>query len=153
MPFLGFVPSSSASAVTVTNPYDGGVNCRAHIILAHPSEPNGLILTRGEGETYSRSQGGRLKSDGRTIAGNIKMVGSVLKESANCNFIVTLAMADQLRRLLDVSASSPTPITCIDNWTTGRKKVFLSELSIGDRAWETPKPNGMFLVQFTIEEV
>ena len=153
MPFIGFVPASISSAVTATNPYDGGANCRAHIVLAHPSEANGLILTRGEGAAYSRSQGGRLKSDGRTIAGNIKMVGSVLKESATCNFIVNLAMADQLRRLLDVSASSSTPITCIDNWITGRKQVFLSELSIGDRAWESPKPNGMFLVQFTIEEV
>lgn len=153
MPFIGFVPASISSAVTATNPYDGGSNCRAHIVLAHPLEPNGLILTRGEGMAYSRSQGGRLKSDGRTIAGNIKMVGSVLKESANCNFIVNLAMADQLRRLLDISAASSTPITCIDNWTTGRKKVFLSELSIGDRAWESPKPDGMFLVQFTIEEV
>lgn len=153
MPFLGFVPNSTASAVTSTNPYDGGINCRAHIVLAHPSEANGLILTRGEGAAYSRSQGGRLKSDGRTIAGNNKMIGSVLKESAQCNFTMSLTMADQFRRLLDVVASSSTPITCIDNWTTGRKKVFLSQLSIGDRAWETPKPGGMFLIQFTIEEV
>ena len=152
MPFLSFLPGGIASIVTATNPYITTANCRAHIILAHPSEANGLILTRGVDVAYKRGESGYLKGDGRSIVGSLKMVGApVIKLEATCNFIVDLAMADQFRRLLALQQATP-PLTVIDNWTTGRSQTFTADISIGDNAWETPQPLRLFLLQFMLFE-
>ena len=152
MPFLSFLPGSLNSTVTATNPYITTANCRAHIILSHPTEANGLILTRGVDVPYKRGETGYLKSEGRSIAGSSKMTGTAIKKyEATCNFIVDLTMADQFRRLLALQRSA-TPITVIDSWITGRSQTFTADISIGDVQWETPQPARLFLLQFTLFE-
>jgi hypothetical protein len=120
--------------------------------LAHPTEANGLILTRGE-NAYVRKDSGYLKGEERTIAGALRMTGSPSRKlEAECNFIVDLTMATHFRRLLEFQQSI-NPVTLIDNWTTGRFKTCLCEISIGDDKWETVQPGGMFLLQFMVFEV
>jgi len=152
MPFLSFLPGSFGSVITATNPYITTANCRAHIILAHPTEANGLILTRGSDVPYKRGESGRLKGEGRSIVGSLKMTGApVIKLEATCNFIVDLTMADHFRRLLSLQQSA-VPLTIIDNWITGRSQTFTGDISIGDNAWETPQPARLFLLQFSLFE-
>jgi len=152
MPFLSFLPGSFGSVVTATNPYITTANCRAHIILAHPTEANGLILTRGSDVPYKRGETGYLKESGRSIAGSLKMIGAPIKKyEAACNFIVDLTMADHFRRLLALQRSA-VPLTVIDNWTAGRSQTFTADISIGDNAWETPQPARLFLLQFSLFE-
>ena len=152
MPFLSFGIGSFTSLVTPTNPYLAGPNCRAHIILAHPTESNGLILTRGGDDAYKRGEDGYLKGDGRSIVGSLKMNGaSVIRSEAECNFIVDLAMANHFKRLLALQRES-VPVTVIDNWITGRSLTFNADISIADKNWETSKPMGFFLLQFALFE-
>ena len=152
MPFLSFLPGGLGSIVTATNPYTTVANCRGHVILAHPTEANGLILTRGSDTPYKRGESGYLKGEGRSIAGSLKMTGAPVKKyESTCNFIVDLAMADHFRRLLSLQQST-VPITVIDNWTAGRSQTFTADISIGDAQWETPQSNRLFLLQFTLFE-
>ena len=152
MPFLSFLPGGLGSVVTATNPYITTANCRGHVILAHPTEANGLILTRGSDTPYKRGESGYLKGEGRSIAGSLKMTGAPVKKyESTCNFIVDLAMADHFRRLLSLQQST-VPITVIDNWTAGRSQTFTADISIGDAQWETPQPNRLFLLQFILFE-
>ena len=152
MPFLGYPVGGATSIVMATNPYLLPSSCRSHIILAHPTEVNGLILTRGEGEPYSKSTEGFLKGDGRSIAGSLKVNGNQWKkDSSTCNFVMSLDMADQFRRMLTIQETSEIPITIIDNWVTGRRSVGTGTLTIGDKKWETSKPGRQFLIQFAIE--
>ena len=152
MPFLSFLPGGIGSVTTATNPYITTANCRAHIILAHPTEANGLILTRGTDPPYKRGESGYLKGDGRSIVGSLKMTGApVIKLEATCNFIVDLTMADHFRRLVALQQAT-IPLTIIDNWITGRSMTFTGDISIGDNAWETPQGNRLFLIQFMLFE-
>ena len=152
MPFLSFLPGSLNSIVTATNPYVTAANCRAHIILTHPTEINGLILTRGVELPYKRGETGYLKSEGRSISGSLKMTGTPVKKyESTCNFIVDLTMADHFRRLLALQRSI-VPLTVTDNWITGRSQTFTADISIGDAQWETPQPARLFLLQFTLFE-
>jgi len=152
MPFLSFLPGGLGSVVTAANPYITVENCRAHIILTHPTEANGLVLTRGTDVAYKRGESGYLKGEGRSIAGSLKMTGTpIRKYEATCNFIVDLTMADQFRRFLALQRSA-IPITVIDNWITGRSTIFTADISIGDTAWETPQPRRLFLLQFSLFE-
>ena len=152
MTFLSFLPGSLNSIVSDTNTYLTPANCRAHIILTHPTEVNGLILTRGVELPYKRGETGYLKSEGRSIAGALKMTGTAIKKyEATCNFIVDLTMADHFRRLLALQRSI-VPLTVIDNWITGRSQTFTADISIGDAQWETPQPARLFLLQFTLFE-
>lgn len=152
MPFLTFKKGSNESAVFPTNPFNEIGECRAHVILNHPSEANGLILARGE-NAYSRGETGYLNSEGRTITGSLKFTGSsVEKHESTCNFIVDLEMANHFRRLL-LLRQSLTPVTVVDNWAHGRSQTFLAALSIGDARWETPHPGRLFLLQFSLLEI
>ena len=152
MPFLSFLPGGLSSIVTSTNPYITTANCRAHIVLAHPTEADGLILTRGSDTPYKRGEAGYLKGEGRSIAGSLKMTGTPVKKyEATCNFIVDLPMVDHFRRLLALQRSA-VPITVIDNWTNGRSQTFTADISIGDIQWETPQPSRLFLLQFSLME-
>ena len=154
MPFLGFAPSLTASTVFAANPYLTAPTCRAHIILSHPSEPNQLILTRGEGEPYQRSTKGHLKEDGRSLTGSVKIVGSqYLADDAVCNFVMDYPMMAHFERLLLVQRSSPIPVTVQDKWAKNYHKDFLAAISIGDAKWKTSKPGSLFLVQFSLLEL
>lgn len=154
MPFLGYPVGGVASIVMETNPYLLPASCRAHIILSHPSEPNQLILTRGESEPYQRSPVGHLKEDGRSITGSVKLLGSpYLADNAVCNFIVDYPMMAHFERLLLVQRTSIIPVTVQDKWVKNYHKDFLAAISIGDNKWKTPKPGNLFLIQFSLLEL
>lgn len=154
MPFLGFAPSAIASTVFTANPYLTAPTCRAHIILSHPMEPNQLILTRGEGDPYQRSEIGHLKEEGRSITGSVKLLGNqYLANNATCNFIMDYAMVAHFKRLLLIQRSSPIPVTVQDKWVKNMHKDFFGALSIGDPKWETSRPGGTFLIQFSLMEL
>jgi hypothetical protein len=150
MPYLSLL-----KGVTPANPYLLPSECRAHVILAHPSEPNSLILTTGEGDApYSRNTDGHLKMESRSIVGSPKFQGAnYLKDSAVCNFLMSSAMVDQFERLLVVQRSTQ-PITVIDQWDNTRSKTFNGIISIGDSKWKTHKgPGWTYLVQFEVQEL
>jgi hypothetical protein len=113
-----------------------------------------LILTRGDGEIYQRSQTGHLKDEGRSITGSVKLQGSqFLADDAVCNFVMDYPMAAHFERLLLLQRSSPIPVTVQAKWVKNYHKDFLAAISIGDAKWKTSKPGNLFLVQFSLMEL
>ena len=149
MAFLSFLGSST------TNPYIiSGVCTRSHIVLAHPSIVDSLVLSTSQAQAYDRVTQGLTKSSGRSVTGSIDLIGeSYQKVKGSCNFVANSAMLALFEALYTTQSTSSTAITVDDKWVLNYYKTYFAFIDLTDEKWKTPIGlNWSHLLQFNLLE-